>query len=49
MGNRSWKNKDFATGEELTDYANEEDIDLKKDTIIVQDTLGKWHLFHEEN
>ena len=42
-----WKNKDFATGKELVEYANEENIDLKKDVIIVQDTLGVWHLLHE--
>ena len=47
MANRNWKNKDFATGKELAEYANEENIDLKKDAIIIQDTLGVWHLFHE--
>ena len=44
----NWKNKDFNTGEEIVAYANENDIDLKKDTVIIQDTLGIWHLFHEE-
>ena len=44
-----WKNGTFSTTSELVTFANENEINLKADeTTIIQDTLGKWHLFYEE-
>jgi len=44
-----WKNDTFATTEELTEWASENNIDFKRNkSFVIQDKLGNWHLFHEE-
>ncbi len=44
----TWTNHTFDTTAELTEWANENGIKFNRDdSYVVQDTLGRWHLFHD--
>ncbi len=45
----TWKNETFETTEELIAWANENNINFNRDdSYVIQDTLGRWHLFHDD-
>ncbi len=44
----TWENHTFNTSEELIEYANENNIKFSRDdSQVIQDMMGKWHLFSE--